>query len=146
MATAANQAKQTADAPPVDTATALLSISPSGGPLSPGLWSPPQKQRPRSLIVPVSPHDPSTQQVSLATRTMLGAFNPRTVGRTVWLFYSRPTAPAVDELLGQGGAPIIAATQATTVGKIGLRICDSTAHIEQIEVYTNFRGHQVSLI
>ena len=117
------------DAPP-----AQLVVSPSGsGPLSPGLWSPPQKQRPRSLAVPVSPQLPAS-----ATGKTLGAFIRRTVGRTAWLFYSRP-ASRVGALLGSGA-------QTTTVGKIGLTLADGVALIEQIEVYQQYRGHQVSRV
>jgi hypothetical protein len=120
------------DAP---TPSQLSVLSPSG-PLSPGLWSPPQKQRPRSLTVPVSPQLPGA-----ITGKMLGAFSRRTVGRTAWLFYSRPVMefPSRVGALGSGA-------QTTTVGKIGLTLADSAAFIEQIEVYQQHRGHQVSQV
>ena len=130
---------QRAAAPPVTLpspqAAPLSVLSPtSSGPLSPGLWSPPQKQRPRSCALPVSPQLPAW-----ATGKTLGAFNRRTVGRTVWLFYCRAAA----ELPSRGGA-LSSDPHTITVGKLGLMVTDGIAFIEQIEVYQQHRGRQVS--
>lgn len=148
MAAAESQGERAAGDTP---ALGVISIPSPGppGPLSPGLWSPLQQQRPaRSLALPLSP----VIAPAPAAETMLGAFRPRTIGRIVWLFYDRPALPlalaaggatAADEPPNQGAAPLSKATT-TTVGKIGLTIADGAAHIEQIEVYRQYRGRQVS--